>query len=91
MSTMSRTDIILTGNLAMSSRICRKQQEKRHPGVGDYGWGRGGNIGAGKEVGVRTYGPVDFEAMFDLEFSDYRKPSRPNPQANKIVIILSVL
>ena len=32
-------------------------QEK---GLGMMGGGRGGNIGAGKGVGVRTYGPVDF-------------------------------
>ena len=29
---MPQTDIVLTGNFAISLRICRKQQEKRHPG-----------------------------------------------------------
>ena len=28
---MPQTDIILTGNFAISSHICRKQQEERHP------------------------------------------------------------
>ena len=28
---MPQTDIILTGHFAISSRICWKQQEKRHP------------------------------------------------------------
>ena len=30
---MPRTDINLTGYLATSSRICRKQEEKSHPGI----------------------------------------------------------
>ena len=33
MLAMPQMDIILTGSLAKSSRICRKQQEKRHRGI----------------------------------------------------------